>query len=190
MKLGVLAVSVLLSSAAQSSEPICLQIAQPIQGTGAGIIIAVVPYVGYYFGHFEAVEFTVKANLILTDQGQQNLNLANLLGITLSPGLRAGVLQGESPGLHGDTLSVMVRVPPDSVMPYREYNGRRLLRYVPEHTVPATIQCLKENSRRRWPQVKYLEIMMAGNDAYAKYTGVYSLEAIAPMVYPHDKWDR
>ena len=47
---------------------------------------------------------------------------------------------------------------------------------------------LKENARRFWPQVKYLEIVMSGNAAYSKHTGVYSLEAITPLGYPHDRW--
>jgi hypothetical protein len=155
MRWIVFSAVILQSSLAQASDRSFMTISQPLEGSGAGIVIAQVLYVDFYNTWLDpstAVRLTVAENRIHTKQGPENLNTANLLGIVITPlpgelG-RDGNAEYRFPGLCGDTLKVRVRVPFDSEMEYERGLNRPYARYSPAITVPATLECMKENARK------------------------------------------
>ena len=186
----------LLARQAESSERSCLPISQPITGTGAGIEIIQVPYIDFFntwLSPATPVVLTVAENHLHTNQGTENLNMANLLGLTVTPlpGSAEPDKYGDRfPGLYGDTLKVYLRVPLDAEMKHEEVMGRQYAKYSPELTVPATIACMKENARRMWPRVRYLEILVQGNEPYVPQGGIFALASVVNSPWPHDWKDR
>jgi len=184
-----------LPGSAFGTDRVVLPVSQPLEDSGNTAVIAQVLYVDFFNTWQDPatpVVLTAAENHLTTKSGVENLNLANLLGITVVPlpGSPDIEHRGETfLGLYGDTLAVYVRVPPDSEMEFIENMGRRYARYVPEVTVPATITCLKENARRLWPRVRYLKVMMQGNAAYLHQGGVFSLVNVVASPWPHD-WRR
>jgi hypothetical protein len=183
----------LLASPSFATERGCWEISQPIGGTGAGVEIALVPYVEFlntWLDPASTVKLTVAENVIRTNQGEENLNYANLLGMSVTPFPGAPARDGDTdqtfPGLYGDTLKVHVRVPLDSEMEHYLVMGREAARYDPEITVPTAIICIKENARILWPRVRYLQVEMEGNEAYVNLGGVFSLEDVLRSPWPHD----
>ena len=190
----VIAALVISVSQAHASEWSCRQVSQPLGGTGAGTEIAEVLYVGLFNSYLNPatwVELTTSPNMVETPDGQRNLNMANRFGITVKPlpGLHSP--DGyEYPGLYGDTLKVNVRIPtPEEWANFDDYDRPYAKDELTQIVLPATIVCLKENARRGWPRVKYLEIVMQGNADYMGLGGIFPLEGVVASPWPHD-WRR
>jgi hypothetical protein len=117
---------------------------------------------------------TVAENCICSNQGCDNHNAANLLG------LRVEFEEGghrESVGLFGDTLRVRLDLSKMDEHPYKA--GSRTTRlYKADRIVPLVVECLKLNAARRWPRVRYLALSVVGVEAYAEHSGVFSLEGL------------
>ncbi|HET9887949.1 MAG TPA: hypothetical protein VFR10_10585, partial [bacterium] len=94
------------------------------------------------------------------------------------------------PGLHGDTLVVVLDVSGaflpsaagsenEVVLP--ELSGERF-----DELVVKTADCLLLNARRRWPRIRHLALSIDGSHHYEHWEGVHSLKNVGGMGAPGD----
>jgi hypothetical protein len=151
--------------AVASSENI-MQIYQPTEVDGPGVIASIVTYVGYQ-PHFMdwagEVLYTTRPNAILCDGKPQNRNAASKLGIFFvdeTVPSRSG-FERVQPRLSGDTLKVVldataVRIPPDNppgLNAYRDWD---------EEVLSLTLWSGLRNARVRWPKIRFVEYTVRG----------------------------
>lgn len=164
----------------RASERVLAEVTQPVEGSGEGVLLANVSYVDWFsigLDPWPSVRLTTAANSILTDRGAQNLNVANTLGIKTSLGGPLSADPSKPQGLRGDTLDVILSVPESP--PARGSTQKSM-----DAVVGATLECVLMNARRYWPRLRYVSVLVNGNDAYAKLSGPYSLESIETQSTP------
>jgi hypothetical protein len=126
------------------------------------------------------VRRTVERNMVATERGFENRNAASLAGITIRTAPRSRPLErNESPGLFGDSLRVVLAVPPaDStfVGDASQWSGWRAdLREI----VATTVECMVENARLEYPRFKWLDIEVSGREDVRDLGGVFEVTARA-----------
>ncbi len=163
---------------ASASERGLAQVTQPVEGSGAGILLADVCYLDWFneLDPWPSVRLTTAANSILTDRGQQNLNVANALGFKVSVGGLASVDPSKPQGMRGDTLDVNLLIPdhPQGEPTRSDFDG----------IAAATLECVQVNARRYWPRLRFVQVLVTGDAKLAYLSATYSLESIQPRSAP------
>jgi hypothetical protein len=173
---------VITAARASANERVLVQVTQPVQGSGAGVLLADVCYVDWFnleLDSWPSVRLTTAANSIITDHGPQNLNVANALGFTVSLPGSPSVDPSKPQGLRGDTLDVNLAIPGLSERARPGFHG----------IAEATLECVLVNARRYWPRLRFVHVLMTGNDEFAQLSGTHSLESIQPRSGPRHPGD-
>lgn len=168
-----------LAATANASERMLVEVTQPVEGSGAGLLLADVCYLDWFNSELDpwpSIRLTTAANSIVTDRGNQNLNVANALGFGVSLGGTPSVDPHKPQGLHGDTLDVNLVVP-------GQRNGARTRPDI-DAVAAATLECLLVNARRYWPRLRFVHVLVTGNDKLAQLPATHSLESIQPRSAP------
>src|SRR5262245_53594865 len=107
---------VTVAATGRASERVLAQVTQPIGGSGAGILLADVSYVDWFnieLDPWPSVRLTTAANCVPTDDGTEDLNLANKLGLRVSLAGPPSNDPSNPQCLRGDTLDVVLSISPN-----------------------------------------------------------------------------
>lgn len=157
-----------------ASFPGVVSVVQPIELDGPGLVTVTVTYVGYQLIWDDpgvAIMLTTQPNQIWYDGKARDLNTATLVGIRfLREDSRHSTARQQWPGVHGDTLDVIVDL--------SRYNRNAEMGQYENFMVITTLACGLRNARIRWPQIRYVNYNVTGNDSCQHLSGVYPLEHV------------
>ena len=148
---------------AMSSEPVAIQVFQPMSVEGDWLYVGPITYIGFHNdeagGAFSAVLMTCDSNAVITHVGVENRNAAFATGFKV----RVEWHEGASPPLFGDTMRV--------VLDTRSLPGRNdEWAWGDSSLVAATVQCIVANAAQL-PACRFVDLKVEGSPTFG---GVYS----------------
>jgi hypothetical protein len=148
---------------AMASEPVAIEVFQPMSVEGDWLFLGRVTYIGYHEdeagGAFSAVLMTCDSNSVITHAGVENRNAAFATGFKV----RVEWHEGASPPLFGDTMRVAL-----DTRSLRSRNDEWA--WSDSSLVAATVQCVVANAAQL-PACRFVDLKVEGSPSFG---AVYS----------------
>lgn len=172
----------LLAVRASASDENIATVVQPLGTSSGSHFIASVTYIGYTVAfpvgamatsrESRATEIlrTVEPNVVWCDGKPQDRNSAVVAGIKFE-------LTRKARADTSDTLHVVVNLSAFA-------QGERRPDEIDHRLLTSTLWCGLRNARLRWPEVRFVQYEVQGQETLAHYSGVYPLERVAPPEKP------
>ena len=160
--LALLVLSLLLiPRAVLASEELVFEVAQPVW-TEEGVSIMHTTYAGYGGDWCSAVEFTCRANAVVSDQGVENRNAANRMGLYVD------VRRMSKPETNWivDTLDVALNVRRGLAHDEEGADGARMV-------IEKTVACLLENASNCLNPGAVMRLRVVGSAAFRNLGGTF-----------------